>query len=399
MKSILDYVADLEQNLNQDSICSYLDVAKNLMYQDEDVVRLVVEKLKNSIFNFSSSRCSLNFKKILEKKDLENKSNWYINEISDLAVQTSTSGSTTGVPFEYLRFVPVFEKIEWDYHYNLVLDEFGIEQSPSILYMMPHNYRRENNKYVVSYGSSSELNIVNHGNKRTPIIHYVDFEAYKNDRENFFEYLFSYLRENKIDVFYTSAPEINSLCSYAKKHKISDKLGFLLSSTNEKLLANDAKFILENNLFDHICDHMKCWDGGAAFFTCKHKTYHLMDEVCWVESIDGKLVSTDYFNLCSPFVRYWNGDYCSIGAEYKRCDCGRLYREFEFIENRPFSLKGVCLKNIKDNMKKLDIKGIKQVRCAPEYLDVITDRELSIEEKQAICLLSEKFKFRFSVEL
>jgi len=382
------------------SIIEFLDFAKYLMFQDESVVKETIDVLNNFIKNWSKEKSIIyKNKNIVEKKDLQNKDNWYVQEFINSSVNARTSGSTTGVPFEYLRFVPIFEKIEWDYHYNLVLDEFEIEQSPNILYMMSHNYKRENNKHVVCYGVPSGLNLINHGNKRSPIIHYADFESYKNDRENFFLNLFKYLKNNKIDVFYTSAPEINSMCSYIRKFKIKHNLGFLLSTTNERLLPQDANFILENNIFDHICDHMRCWDGGASFFTCKYKTYHLMDEISWVESIDGKLISTDYFNLSSPFINYWNGDYCKIDNEYKKCECGRLYREFEFLENRPFSLKGTCLKEIKDNMKKLKISGIKQVRCTPEYLEVVSDRELTFEEKQSIENLSEKFIFKFSIEI
>jgi hypothetical protein len=395
-------IAELARNIllnNVESILIYLDEAKNLMYKDESQVRETIGILKLFIYLWSKRCESYPYRTIVEKTDLQDKEKWYVKDVHDFSQNTRTSGSTTGVPFEYLRFSPVFEKIEWDYHYNLVLDEFEINQSPHILYMMPHHYKRQNNKCVFSEGRSSDLNLVNHGSKRSPIIHYADFEHYKNDRENFFHHLFEYIKENPIDVFYASAPEINSMCSYVKKFEIKHKLGFLLSNTNEKLYSSDAAFLLENKFFDHICDHMRCWDGGASFFTCKYKTYHLMDEISWAESIDGKLVSTDYFNLSSPFISYWNGDYCHIGKEYKRCECGRLYREFDFLENRPFSLKGVCLKEIKDKMKELQIQGIKQVRCAPEFLEVVSNKELSEEEKAKINNLSDKFKFKFSFEM
>lgn len=399
MKNVVELAKNIKTNNSLDAIIEYLEFAKNLMFQEEETVKETIGILKESIRNWANQKCIYYPDKgIIEKEDLKDKNNWYVNELSALSINARTSGSTTGFPFEYLRFVPVFEKIEWDYHYNLVLDEFEIGENPNILYFMSHNYKTEKDKNIVCYGCSSELSLVNHGNKRSPIIHYANFNSYKNDRENFFLNFFEYIKNNKIDVLYTSAPEINSMCSYLRKLNIKNRLGFLLSSTNERLLPQDAAFILENNFFDHICDHMRCWDGGASFFTCKHKTYHLMDEISWTESIDGKLVSTDYFNLSSPFVNYWNGDYCKIGAEYKRCDCGRLYREFEFLENRPFSLKGTCLREIKEKMKNLNIFGIKQVRCSPEYLEVVSNRVFSEEEKQKIKMTSEKFNFKFVVE-
>jgi hypothetical protein len=144
---------------------------------------------------------------------------------------------------------------------------------------------------------------------------------------------------------------------------------------------------------------MRCWDGGASFFTCKCRNYHLMDNLAWCEQgPDNELICTDYFNLASPFFRYWNGDYCTISTEYVRCECGRLYRDFEFLENRPFSLKGRCLKNIHDGVRSLNIPDIKQVRASVEVLEVVSSRELSPAEKAAISALDLNFKFEFQVE-
>ena len=164
-------------------------------------------------------------------------------------------------------------------------------------------------------------------------------------------------------------------------------------------MPSDAKFLfLDNGYFDDACDHMRCWDGGATFYTCKHRNYHLMDNLAWVEEVDGRMICTDYFNLASPFVRYWNGDYCKIGKEYRRCECGRLYREFEFMQSRPFSLKGVCMKEIKDGLKVLGIPGIKEVRCSQSHLDVVSVVPISQEDRLKIASLSDKFPFRFLTE-
>jgi hypothetical protein len=399
MELILDLAKKIADNMCEESILHYLEAAKALMFQDVFFVQEVTQTLKNSISNWTKQKCiQYPQKPIIEKLDLQDKRKWYVEELMYKSQNTKTSGSTTGIPFEYLRFAPAFEKIEWDYHYNLVLDEFSIPHGPHILYMFSHSYKKEAGKHVFCNNGPSELNIVNHGNRRSPIIHYANFDAYQNNRDNFFRSLFDYLEKNRIDVFYTSGPEINSLCSYIRKMNIKGKLGFLLSNTNERFLPEDANFLLSNNYFDRICDHMKCWDGGASFFTCKYNTYHLNDEVCWVESVDDKLISTDYFNICSPFVNYWNGDYCRISNEYKRCECGRLYRDFQFLENRPFSLKGVCISEIKDKLKEMSIQGIRQVRCSPQFLEVVSKSELTEDQKQQITATSNKFKFRFTVE-
>jgi hypothetical protein len=188
------------------------------------------------------------------------------------------------------------------------------------------------------------------------------------------------------------------LCNYIKKYKVKHKIANLLSNTNERFLPNDAYFLINNNYFDHVCDHMRCWDGGASFFTCKEKNYHLMDNLSWCEEVDTKLVSTDYFALSSPFIRYWNGDYCKIDNVYQRCDCGRLYRDFEFLENRPFSLKGMCLKDIKDSIKEMNIQGITQARCSVNSIDIISNKELLEEEKSMIRNITDRFTFNFLVE-
>jgi hypothetical protein len=182
-----------------------------------------------------------------------------------------------------------------------------------------------------------------------------------------------------------------------RKHKRRDRLCSLVSNTNERLLPSDREFLLEGRA-DHVCDHMRSWDGGATFFTCRHGTYHLMDNISWAEEMEGRLVCTDYFNIASPFVRYWNGDYCRIGKEYRRCECGRLYREFEFVESRPFSLKGVCMRQIKEGLKALDIPGIKEVRCCSNHLDIVSTKPIPKEDRRRIASLTDRFAFRFVVE-
>ena len=149
---------------------------------------------------------------------------------------------------------------------------------------------------------------------------------------------------------------------------------------------------------DHVCDHMRCWDGGATFFTCKYKNYHLLDNLSWCEEADGKLISTDYFSIPSPFVRYWNGDMCSISKSYKRCECGRLYREFEFLENRPFSMKGTCLQDLKCRIAKINSKCIKQVRCGLNTIDIISSEEIPEGQRGEISKITDIFEFRFIVE-
>lgn len=383
----------LEQILDEES--------KEILNKSKKELDEYVCKLSHNIQTWATDKCLVynEDKNILTKDDLEDKEKWYVKDVCNESTHAKTSGSTTGFAFEYLRYQPFYEIIEFDNHLDLVLDEFNISKDPNIFYFFSHYYEKKDDQFVYCSGGRSPYDWINHGRSRNSIVHYANFDLYKNKTEEFFEFIFEYFENNKIDVFYSSSPEINSMCNYMRKFGFKGKVAYLLSNTSEMLIQEDAHFLFENNHFDHICDHMRCWDGGGSFFTCKYRNYHLMDNLAWCEQgPNNEFICTDYFNLASPFVRYWNGDYCKIDNEYKRCECGRLYREFEFLENRPFSLKGVCFKEIKEKIKELGIEGIKQVRCSPETLDVISSKPLNDAEMQNISMLTDKFKFRFKVE-
>jgi hypothetical protein len=386
--------------LSRDELTGVLDEAGDILFKDEETLRSYSRLLTENIRRWKEIKCPEIPEKIFySKADLEEKQKWYVKDMDHESMSVTTSGSTTGQPFEYKRWHPAFHKIEWDYHYNMVLDEFEVPEDFHLLYFFSSHYRQDGNNPVMCLGHQAELPMQNHGSSRRPVVHFANFAAYSTDQESFFAGLFEYLERNPIDVFYTSSPQINSMCNYIRKLGFKGKVGKLLSSTNDRIIQRDAKFlVIDNGYFENICDHMRCWDGGASFFTCKYGNYHLMDNLSWCEEVDGKMVCTDYFNLASPFYKYWNGDYCSISDSYQRCDCGRLYREFEFLESRPFSLKGTCMIDIKNAIKMTGIQGVKQVRCSTDFLDVITTREFSDEEKRSISSVDEKFKFRFMVE-
>lgn len=393
-------IPEEEITFDRSELLALLEEAKDMLFKSPEELNAFTNKMIRNTEKFARINCPVyRDKNMVSKSDLENKNEWYVDLYRSESRHVTTSGTTTGMPFEYMRWEPSFHRIEWDYHYNLVLDEFDIPQNFELLYFSSQHYKFEDNKFIYCPGGPSDMYMNNHGTGRTPNVHYVNFRKYTENQEEFFKHLFEYLTNHKIDVVFTSAPQINSMCNYISKFNVKEKLAYLLSNTCERLLQQDAKFlIIDNQYFDHICDHMRCWDGGATFFTCKHMNYHLMDNLAWTEEVDGMMVSTDYFNPASPFYKYWNGDYCKIAKEYKRCECGRLYREFEFAESRPFSLKGVCLKDVKEKVKAMGIKGIKQVRCSVSHLDVVTNRELTPEEKAAIISSTDKFEFRFSVE-
>lgn len=397
---IKKFIIESKNFSSKEIIYNYLEFCKDLMFQDQDLILDCIQILKENINKWAIEKSFVyrDFKnKIIEKKHLENKDIWYVQELMHESTRASTNGSTTGYPFSYLRWNPIYDKVEFENHYDLVLNEFDIPSEPEILYFFPQYYQTESDKFILRTSRSGN-GVIDHGVIRNGFNHYVNFEKFKDSQEEFFVYLFEYAKEYEIDVIYTSGPRINQLCNYIKKYNIKHKIANLLSNTNERFLPADAYFLIQNNYFNHVCDHMRCWDGGVSFFTCKEKNYHLMDNLSWCEDVDTKIVSTDYFSLSSPFIRYWNGDYCKINNVYQRCDCGRLYRDFEFLENRPFSLKGLCLKDIKDAIQKMNIQEITQARCSVNSIDIISNRELSEEEKSMIQKITDKFNFKFLVE-
>lgn len=381
-------------------LLEYLSFCRDLMYSEEDVVREVTQILRENITNWAleKSEAYRNFSGLISKLELEDKSLWYVKDVESEWQRTSTSGSTTGRPFNYLRWAPSFDSLEWGNHYDLIMDEFGVGSRPHVMYFFSDYYKRVEGRYV-SVSEKSDVMLNNHGMSRNPVVHHVNFDMFKQDQSGFFAYLFEYLKDNPVDVFFTSGPQIRSMCNYIAKFGVGHRFGGLLSNTNERLMQEDALFLAyDNNFFDAVCDHMRCWDGGAGFFTCRSGNYHLTDNLSWCEEVDGKLISTDYFNLSSPFVKYWNGDYCRIGSEYQRCECGRLFRDFEFLESRPFSIKGMCVKDLQKRIELLNIAGIRQVKCSASFLDVVSERELTSKEKDLISGITDKFAFKFNVE-
>jgi hypothetical protein len=251
---------------------------------------------------------------------------------------------------------------------------------------------------LVTVRNDSPNFMEHHGMRRKANVHYVNFSMMRNDSQSFFKALVThYLPKVELDLVFGPGPTLNSLCSHLKGSEVG-RLCRLVSNSNERMLKSDAQFLVISGLADHVCDHMRCWDGGATFFTCIHGTYHLLDNLSWCEEDDGRLTSTDYFNLVSPFVNYWNGDYCSVGSEYRRCGCGRLYRDFSFLENRPFSLKGVVMSEIKEKISSLGIKGIKQVRCGLDMIEILSLEKISETDRSSIRSITDKFAFKFAVE-
>lgn len=81
-----------------------------------------------------------------------------------------------------------------------------------------------------------------------------------------------------------------------------------------------------------VRDYMRCWDGGASFYTCRHGGVHWVDMLSATKvDQEGRLISSDLFNLAEPMLEYWNGDVLrrrSLGT----CACGAESSDVVFDE-------------------------------------------------------------------
>lgn len=377
----------------------YKPICRDLLLHEEGLVLETIDILRRNISSWADRHSEIYKRKkhlpFLGKADLSDKGKWYVDFMKNESMPMKSSGSTTGEGFEYLRWEPFLYFIEGDNHYDLILDEYEIADSPHIMYLFKSSFG-EGSRYINSTSESKNF-MEHHGTKRTAVVHYANTRLQSEKEDVFGSYLLRYLGAKKIDVIFAPGPQIKKLCAYIKRTSHKGKLCELLSNSNEKLLEEDAKFLLSNGYVSHICDHMRCWDGGASFFTCKEGNYHIMDNLSWCTQVDDKLISTDYFSLTCPFVNFWNGDRCSLGKKHHRCSCGRLYREFKFLENRPFAIKGHSINEYKKRLMEAGLTDIKQVNCGLDFIEVVSNKELGEDKKSVVRDIFNSHKLKFKV--
>jgi hypothetical protein len=231
--------------------------------------------------------------------------------------------------------------------------------------------------------------------------HFVEkTQLYYSDQVEFYKIVIQHLCDHPVDIILSSSQFINALVFHLRKHRIHQKIATLLSNTCEMIIDEDTHYLTSNGLVSCVCDHMRCWDGGAGFFTCRYGTYHLMDNLSWCyQGDDNRLICTDYFSFPAPFVDYWNGDYCVIDNSYRRCRCGRLYRPFRFLQSRPFSLKGTCINEWRKKIVELGVHGLKQIRCDACGIEIISEYELNDDVKTKLQEIMQGFNLMYRVEV
>lgn len=378
----------------------YMPICKNLLYEDEETIVNTIKILRKNVSMWAATHCAIYQQKqpipYFTKADLDDKANWYVRFMEKETQPMTSSGSTTGHNFAYLRWEPFLYFIECENHYDMIMDENRICENPNILYMF--NALQGRGTKMIQTSNESKNFMEHHGKKRKATVHYANPKVLKENSRLFFSYLFRQLKETHIDVMLAPGSSVRAMCASIKSEGFKGKVCDLLSNTNEYLLPEDRKFLIENKHVGSICDHMRCWDGGASFFECKYGTIHLMDNLAWCVEKEKKLVSTDYFSLPSPFVNFWNGDRCEIENKYQKCKCGRMFRPFKFLENRPFAVKGNSIKEYREKMVALGISDIRQIRCDINFFVISSTRRLSDSEKLEIRKIFAGHEVRFLVE-
>jgi len=389
-----------------DTIRKYSAFTKYVQYCDPEIICSVVGKMTKNIekyaFEKSPAYKDHNPEKIYTRENLSNVDLWKTSDPEITYTECYTSGSTTGERFNYRISKKYHDFLEDNNQYGMILNEFGLPKiNLKILVLMGRmtgDPEISGGQFgLMHYGATKHAY---HGHRsRTSIRHFVKFEGYSEDLNSWHKNLIDYISDKELDVILSSGPIINGIKNYLQKNKIKIKLCKLLSHTSQFPIKEDFYFLKENNYIDNYCDSMRCWDGGATFFTCKHNTYHLADNLSYCYESQNRLISTDYFSLPAPFINYWNGDLCEIVNEYKKCTCGRWYRPFKMLQNRPFALKGATkLTEIKNSINSLSFKKkIKQVQFSQDYINVVANTELTIEEKEKIDNILNEYSVKYIV--
>lgn len=393
----------LNNNFNSHEQC--LDfyahhICNHLMYQQPEIILLVIEKLVASIENLATKECEV-YKnhekdKFYTRQNLLNKNSWLNKKISqDRVLNQNTSGSTTGEPFHYFNDSKYFDFVQRNCEFDLILKEYDLYEKPlKILNLFKHPYNPKPEGFSISLGNYSQNKFHSYGAKESTIV-FVNWDTYIYNPDEWHEQLFEMLLNSDFDITLASGPVVNIICRYVKKHNFKKHFTNLLSHTTEFPRISDFQFLKYNKNITYYCDHMKGWDGGCSFFTCKHGTYHLNDNFALsFQGPNNKLISTDYFNMVSPFINYWNGDLCEIQDEYELCKCGRYYRPFKMLENRPFALKGPTkLTEIKKQIGLLNYKyKINQVQFENLDVNLYLNEKLESEEINSLKEILKDYK-------
>lgn len=377
-------------------LLKYAQFSHNLMYESEKFVKDATNYLKSQMEAYSKK--SPVYQKhigIISKYELLDKKLWYISDIPSF--ENYTSGSTSK-PFKYKIWNDIYDVIEGQNHYKAITDEFNIHGETKILYLHYDEILPQSDKLISIYRTDNPL--ISHGLRRNAEIHSaVVNKTFYNNYYKYYEELINYIIENNIDIIHAQSNAIASLTWNTKRLRINNKLCKLISNTGSKLNINNVIELQNNGNIGAWCDHMRCWDGGATFFTCEYNTYHLMDGLAWAYADNYKLISTDYFSLCSPFVNYWNGDYADISNNYEYCKCGRIFRRFEMGRTRSKTTAISDLSTVQTALVENGLlDGLIRAEIIQQFARIYTKHSLPQDQKKQIKNVLGIPEIQFTVE-
>lgn len=395
---ILDDILYLYKNKKDhvDFLLKYSKIADNLLFHDISFIKELVDYLINATKLFVNNNPIYLLHDQVDKSHLMDKCLWYDQTVNYF---TNKTGGSTGKKFEYRIWKDTYKNIEGESHYGAICKEFNIKSNVKILYIQQDVFRPHSDKLVEIISSTNPY--VSFGLYHQAEIHRIIVNrTYLNNQYKYYENIINYANRNQFDIIHTKSNVISSLAWNIKRLNNKSKLGTLLSNTGSKVDPNDLNYLLAANTIDNWCDHMRCWDGGATFYTCKHQTYHLMDGLSYCYSKNNRLRSIDFFSLPSPFVNYWNGDYAQISNDYQRCACGRAYRSFNMGRTRSETTSIVSDSQI--IIDKLKHNGlldqIKRIDVIDPHLRIITYSLLPNIQKLAIKSMFNSAQVDFYVE-
>lgn len=378
-------------------------ICDNLMTTSPDMILQVKDKLLDGIKKYAQQHSTVykenSIDSIFTRDLLSNKNSWICKNIPKNRIMNHyTSGSTTGEPFGYYNDSKYFDTIQINSEFDLILKEYDLYNKPlTILNLFKHqNNNPKPKKFFLKTKNYSNSRFHTYGANESTT-YFVNWDNYMENPDDWHDQLLSMLQEVEFDIVLGSGPVFNILCRHIKKKNFKKHFAQLLSHTTEFPRIRDFQFLKDNGNITYYCDHMRCYDGGANFFTCKYNTYHLNDNLSWAtQGPDNKLISTDYINMVAPFINYWNGDLCEIKDEYQFCKCGRYYRPFRMLENRPFALKGPTkLINIKKQISILAFKNkINQVQFDNLNVNLYVNKKLEDDEINILQDILKDYKIK-----
>lgn len=383
----MDFIKSTINDTYESTIIKYMSICKDLMFSADSYH--IINYMRNRYIEHVESTCPIYSNKIFNKTDLIDKNQWY-NKSYDYMV--NYTNGTTGDRFEYLIWKNTYDFLERDCHYKYIIKEYKLSSNITILNMLNAIEYPNFTKAIMDIGYSNTI-IHNHGIDDAYIYTTVKGAPYYNNINLFYLDIIDFLKYTKVDVILTSGNILNSLCAMMRKIGHTGKIATLISNTCEPFIDDDYEYIKQYS--DYFCDHMRCWDGGATFFTCAYGTYHICDNLAYTSSKDGKLITDDYFSICSPFFNYWNGDYANVDDEILRCECGRYYRKFKLVKNRAFTISGIDTETIRQAIIKSGFTNVKMVKCDSDRLIISVSSQ---QDTNSITSLVNKLP-RFKVEI